>query len=75
MAEQVEDFRFHRKGYDWDRWFDGHYWRLKRGVDFSCKANSFRMTAQKAARRQGLHLQTQVEGDELITMRAIPRSS
>lgn len=71
MAEQVAWGQGPKQGYEWDKWFDGHWWKLTKGVDFERPMERMRIGAFNQARKMGFKLTTRVDGDTLW-IQAIP---
>lgn len=57
----------------WDEWLDGSIWRLRRGEDFDVSAPTIQKRAHPAAQSRGLRVQTSVEDDDTIVLRAYVR--
>lgn len=67
MAKQLREFSFQSRRtirrYDWDKWFDGKIWELRKGIDFQCKVISFRPIAYNAAAARGKSLRVHISPD------------
>lgn len=46
--------------YPWDKWMDGHAWKVRQGSDFSCYGLSFASTAHGRAALVGLSVTASV---------------
>lgn len=72
--EILDNYEFSRgsssDSFDFDLLFDGQTRRLHRGEDFSSKPKSVRQRLSLMARRRGKKLQTKIEGDDAIVIRA-----
>jgi hypothetical protein len=66
--QKLKEFEFKKGGgrssYDWDTILDGSIYKLKAGEDFETSAESFRSTANTAAKRLGGKVRTSVERDK-----------
>lgn len=70
MAERLEEFTFNGHGtskYPWDEWLDGSPWRLDNKADFpGTTPSNFRISAHNVARKRGLKVRAQVDGEEIV---------
>ena len=58
--------------YDYDRWFDGQEWVLKRGKDWNCLTTlGVRTNLYQAAKRRGVRITTYVSDYDTIHVMAI----
>lgn len=82
MAEQLEEFDFSVSNgggrapkYPWHEWLNGSPWRCVKGEDFHCEVKTFRGVARKAAKREGLELQSQRVGQAVIIQAYTPNGA
>jgi uncharacterized protein YwgA len=69
MATIIEgDYDFDK--YPWSQWLDGQIWRLSNGDDFTIKAKTLVGYAKTAAKERGLVLDSKIESDTSIVLRA-----
>lgn len=52
--------------YPWDRWLDGHAWRIKRGEDFDCPVTSMASMIRLRAQYQGGRAHARILGDDTV---------
>jgi hypothetical protein len=73
MANTLDKLPFKLRGrdYNWEAWFDGRAWRLVRGEDYECKTASMRNLVAQTARRRGIRVATQLDG-EAVCVQAWP---
>jgi len=46
MAHKLKtwpDDKVPKRKYPWDRWFDGHIWKLKKGEDYDCPTRNIQV--------------------------------
>lgn len=62
MPEVVDGYTFLRGNvrYDWAKFFDGQTWKLTSGADFTCKPESVRASAYRAAKAAGVRVRVGV---------------
>lgn len=75
MAEVIEEFdwnkaRTTRSRYDWDQWFDGQVWRLKKDEDFTAEVASFRSSASTAAKKRDKTVRTALVDEDTVILQA-----
>lgn len=56
-----------RDRYDWDQWFDGEPWLLKKGEDYEIATASMRAAVSRAAKDAGKKVRTRVGSDSAGT--------
>jgi hypothetical protein len=60
--------------YDFDRWFDGSPWLLRKGEDFEIDIASMRAAVSRAAKARGLKVRTKLirddDGTEALAIQA-----
>ncbi len=68
MAKKLKTFEFRQTAskYNWDEWFNGEIWELKRGEDFQNPANYFRSQVSSRARERGLRAMTSQVGEDTV---------
>ena len=47
--------------YNWRKWCDGKPHKLKHGVDFFCKVDTFRLISKQWAKRNGVHVKVSID--------------
>jgi uncharacterized protein YwgA len=69
MATTIEgDYDFDK--YPWSQWLDGQTWRLSNGDDFRVKPTTLVGYAKKAAKERGLALDSKIESETTVVLRA-----
>ena len=66
-----------RPKYDYDRFLDGNIYECKRGIDFTCKRQSFMTTMRKAAIERGLkfrYANSPTDADTIIIQAFSPQN-
>ena len=74
MAKVLKDFPV-RAGknsrYPWDEWLNGRVWRLVYGTDFHVTSHSFLGSLSYRAKRSGIKVRTQHDGNDALIIQAI----
>jgi hypothetical protein len=77
MAKQIASLSDRRVGgpakYPWDRWLNGHAWRIRRGEDFDVEPQSMSSLIRKHADRQGKRATVHVFDDGRVEFQACER--
>lgn len=72
MAEVLSDYQFRRGAYpDWKQYFDGRIHRLTSGTDFEGDSKKAQSSVYQAAKRNGVKVQSEREGDAVLIVRAV----
>ncbi len=78
MADVMESYVFghgkRRNKYPWKLWFNGQIWRLTKGVDFDVPVHVMRCGAYQKAKRDGIVLNIEVDG-ECVILRAVVKAN
>ena len=77
MPEILESYDFTKTGrgnsYPWEEWSDGQTRRVERGVDFTCKVDSFMNALYGWTRRRGLLCHARRDGVSSVVFYVVQR--
>lgn len=78
MAEQLKSFEFISRRsarFPWSEWMNGCIWRVKRDVDFTTRADSFRSELHRQAFRLRKTVQTRIVDEKTIVFQFSDKSN